>query len=119
MEGTFFRNKKDSFNVLYWHMGHRTYLESKWGFASLYPCIVVCQMSSQSSRQELAPMRLLLGITNNPRLWLYMISRGYSVLCVKNLFCFLNFIKLVVIPVLAIPCQCCKGITQNKLQSVL
>jgi hypothetical protein len=29
MEGTFFRNKKDSFNVLYWHMGHRTYLESK------------------------------------------------------------------------------------------
>jgi hypothetical protein len=36
---------------------------------------------------------LSLGITNNPWLWLYMISRGYSVLCVKTLFYFLNFIS--------------------------
>jgi hypothetical protein len=33
------------------------------------------------------------GITNDPWLWLYMISRGYSVLCVKTLLYFLKFIK--------------------------
>jgi hypothetical protein len=75
---------------------------------------VVCQMSSQSSRWEWAPTRLSLGITNDPRLWLYMISRGYRVLCVKNLLYFLNFIKSLVIPALAR----CKGITRNGLQSI-
>jgi hypothetical protein len=80
-----------------WHprgklIGRWTCLESKWGFASLYWCIVVCQMSSQSSRWEWAQMRLSLGITNDSQLWLYMISRGYSVLCVKTLLYFLMFI---------------------------
>jgi hypothetical protein len=68
----------------------------------------------QSSRREWAPMRLSLGITNNPWLWLYMISRGYSVLCVKTLLYFLMFIKLVVVPVLARH----EGITRNGLQSI-
>jgi hypothetical protein len=50
-------------------------------------------MSSQSLRREWAQTRLSLGITNDPWLWLYMISRGYSVLCVKTLLYFLMFIK--------------------------
>jgi hypothetical protein len=79
---------------------------------------VVCQVSSQSSRLGWAPMRLSLGITNDPWLWLYRISRGYIVLCVKTLFYFLNFIKLVVIPVLAIPHWHCEWITPNWLKSV-
>jgi hypothetical protein len=54
---------------------------------------VVCQMSLQSSRREWAPTRLSLDITNDPQLWLYMISRGYSVLCVKTLLYFLIFIS--------------------------
>jgi hypothetical protein len=98
---------------------HRTYLETKWGLASLFPCIVVCQqVSSQSSRLGWAPIRLSLGITNDPWLWLYMISRGYIALCVKTLFHFFNFIKSVVIPVLAIPCPRCRGITWNGLKSI-
>jgi hypothetical protein len=99
-------------------IGCRTYLETKCGLASLFPCIVVCQVSSQSSRLGWAPMRLSLGITNDPRLWLYVISRAYIVLCVKTLFYFLNFIKSVVIPVLAIPHPRCQGITRNGLKSI-
>ncbi len=74
-------------------IGCWTCLETKWGLASLYRCIVVCQMSLQSSRREWAPTRLSLDITNDPQLWLYMISRGYSVLCVKTLLYFLIFIS--------------------------
>jgi hypothetical protein len=82
-------------------IGCLTCLETKWGLASLYRCIVVCQMSSQSSRREWAQTRLSLGITNDPWLWLYMISRGYSVLCVKTILYFLMFMKL---PVKVIHC---------------
>jgi hypothetical protein len=82
-------------------IGCWTCLETKWGLASPYRCIVVCQMSSQSSRREWAQTRLSLGITNDPWLWLYMISRGYSVLCVKTSLYFLMFIKL---PVKGIHC---------------
>jgi hypothetical protein len=53
-------------------------------------------MSLQSSRREWAQTRLSLGITNDPWLWLYMISRGYSVLCVKTLLYLLMFIKSLV-----------------------
>ncbi len=88
--------------------GRRTYLETKWGLAWLYQCIVVRPMSLQSSRWEWAPMRLSLGITNDPWHCLYVISRGYGVPCVMTLFYFLNFIKFVVMPALAIPCQGCK-----------
>ncbi len=43
--------------------GHWIYLETKWGWACIYQCIVVCPMSLQSSRGEWAQMRLLCGIT--------------------------------------------------------
>jgi hypothetical protein len=55
-------------------------------------------------------MRLPSGTTNDPWHWLYMISRGCSVLCVMTLFYFLIFIKSVVIPVLAIRCRGCAEI---------
>jgi hypothetical protein len=82
MEGTFFWNKKDSINMLYcisffmcqhprgeWS-GCRTYLETKWGWAWLYWCIMVGPMCLQSSSWEWAPMRFLSGITNDPWHWL-------------------------------------------------
>jgi hypothetical protein len=98
MEGTFLRKKKDSINALYWHIilhvstpKRRTeWVQNLLGgqvrVGLTLPCIMVCQMSLQSSRWE----------------WAH----------------FLNFIKSVVIPVFTFPCQCCKGITRNELQSI-
>jgi hypothetical protein len=78
MEGTFFRMKKDSINVLYWHIilhvltpQRRTeWAQNLLGDQERVGLTLsmhhgTCQMSSQSSRWEWAPMRLSLGITND------------------------------------------------------
>jgi hypothetical protein len=57
---------------VYW-----TFLETQCRWACIYWCIVVCPMSSQSSRGEGVQVRLLCNISNDPWHSLYLISRGW------------------------------------------